>query len=187
MADLNKFAYGALAENMRNKRVDDKYVKGSLDALADNLGFSDTAKGFIEGAYMSRQGLEMATTTYAQEHEKEMQTVTGTNLKDWYTGDVLDGLSDVDKASFNNALEKHGAETFGDISRQYRLAATKVNAPEGDYTEAEVTAARDIIEKYQTFMIANNELQDFKLEGIRANTLPFARKRHLKDLASKLI
>ncbi len=136
---------------------------------------------------MSRQGLKAATETYAEEHRKQMETVKGNDLKDWYTGDVLDGLSAEDKTSFEGKLTEHGDETFGEISKSYRLAATKVNAPEGDYAEAEITAARQVLEKYQSFMVVNEELQDFKLQNMQAATLPFARKRHLKDLASKLI
>ncbi len=186
---LDKFAYGALAEKMQSNRVDDKYVKGALDAFADSqdAGFSEMAKGFIEGAYSDKRSLKVAVDTYAMEHQKVMQDVKGEDLKNWYSGDILDGLSDADKATFEGKLTAHGDETYGEISKTYRLAANKVKAPEGDYTAEEVAAAREVVDKYQTFMVTNQELQDFKLEGMRANTVLFARKRHLKDLASKLI
>ncbi len=189
---LDKFAYAALAHKMQatnNRGASDKYIKGALDKFADTqaAGFSDIAKGFMEGAYSDGRSLQKATDVYQESHMAEMQGVTGDDLKNWYTGDVFNGLSAADKATFEGKLTEHGAETFGDISRAYRVAATKVEAPEGDYTEAEVAAARLVVDKYQTFMITNQELQDFKLEGLRGDTLEFSRKRHLKDLASKLI
>jgi hypothetical protein len=187
MADLNKFAYGALATDMLQKREDDKYVKGSLDALADRLDISEAGKGFIEGAYANHGSLKIAAEVYGNQHQKEMEGVKGEDFKNWYQeGGIFEGLSDADKATFEAKLTEHGDEDYSSISKKVRLASAKTNAPEGDYTPEEVVEARETLEKYQNFVITNNELQDFKLQSLRVDAVGFARKRHLKDLASKL-
>lgn len=184
---LDTYAKAALAAKMLEGREDVKFVKGALDAFAHDAGFSDLAKGFIEGAYRSKEGIQMATKVYSEAQRKEMESVTGADLHTWYSTDVLSGLSPADAATFQAKLTAHGTETYGDITRAYRKAASIANAPEGDYTAAEVSNARVTIDKYNAFMVAQSELQDFKLESLRASTLDFARKRHLKDLASRLI
>ena len=187
MPELNKFAYGALAGKMLNERADDKYVKGSLDALAHSLDLSEEAKGFIEGAYRSKQGIQTAVEVYSKSFREEMNTATGTDLKNWYAENMFEGLSDTDRLTLETKLTTHGDQTYGDISRQYRLAATKANAPEGDYTPEEVAAAREVAAQYQDFIVVNQELEEFKLESIRSEAINFGRRRALRELVNPRI
>ena len=110
MIEFNKYVNGELAANMLRNRTDFKYVKGALDVLANDLDLSEEAKGFIEGAYRSRQGIETASMVYAKMHNDGVSEAKGEDFKEWFGENLFEGISDADKTTYENRLTAHGDE-----------------------------------------------------------------------------
>ena len=181
----DKFAYGILAQRfLRNKETAD-YATGALDILAkEGLGLSEEAKGFIEGAYSSQEGIETASNIYAGNFANEMGKAKPSELTSWYNP-VLSSIEDADKKTILSTLSKQ-TETVADIEKKYMEAQYKTNAPKGMFKDEEVTKAKDTLKNYNEFFQVKGTLDNFKFESLREKAVNATRDRKLTGLASKL-
>lgn len=182
---LTKFAYGGFAGSILNSKESNQYVTGALDALAEKLNLGEDSKGFIEGAYASKEGVQKAASVYSNIYQEKISESKGSDLVNWYTGS-LQGLEDSEKSKIEGILTAHGNETLKEISAKIQNASYVLRAPEGMFDETKINEANETLGKYQNFLEIQNKLETFKMEEFRPEAVIKSRQRSLKDLASRL-
>ena len=182
---LTKFAYGGFAGSILNSKESNQYVTGALDALAEKLNLGEDSKGFIEGAYASKEGVQKAASVYSNIYQEKISESKGSDLVNWYTGS-LQGLEDSEKSKIEGILTAHGNETLKEISAKIQNASYVLRAPEGMFDETKINEANETLGKYQNFLEIQNKLETFKMEDFRPEAVIKSRQRSLKDLASRL-
>lgn len=182
MAEHEKFQYGKLAGRLLGENP--SYAKGALDVLAGDLGISEAAKGFIEGAYSSEKGLEVAATVYTKSFDDEFGKLKTSEAYAWYEP-TLEGLDASEKDKLKNAFTKEDLDLNG-VEKEYQKAFSTLKAPEGMFDDAAKNAAKDTLRKYQEIMELNKLFDQYKFESLRERAVKASGKREFKDLASKL-
>lgn len=182
MAEHEKFQYGKLAGNLIEENP--AYAKGALDVLAGDLGLTDEAKGFIEGAYTSEEGLKKAAEVYTNSFNEEFEKLKTSDAFSWYES-TLSGLDDAERDKLKNAFTKEDVD-FETINKEYQKAAFTIQAPEGMFDDAAKNAAKDTLKKYQETIQLKQAFDQYKFESLRDRAVKASGKREFKDLASKL-
>lgn len=182
MAEHEKFQYGKLAGNLMKENP--AYAKGALDVLAGDLGLTDAAKGFIEGAYASEDGLKVAANVYTKSFDEEFGKLKTSDAFSWYES-TLGDLDASEKDKIKNAFTKEDVD-LNTVQKEYQKAAFTLQAPEGMFDDAAKDAARDTLKKYQEIMALKESFDQYKFESLRERAVKASGKREFKDLASKL-
>lgn len=182
MTEHEKFQYGKLAGKLIQENPN--YSRGALDVLAGDLGISEAAKGFIEGAYSSEKGLEIAANVYTKSFNEEFGKLKTSEAYTWYEP-TLGDLDASEKDKLKNAFTKEDID-LNAVQKEYQKAAFTLQAPEGMFDDAAKNAARDTLNKYQEIMALKESFDQYKFESLRERAIKASGKREFKDLASKL-
>jgi hypothetical protein len=182
MTEHEKFQYGKLAGKLLSENPN--YARGSLDVLAGDLGISDAAKGFIEGAYASEKGLEVAAKVYSKSFDDEFGKLKTSEAYSWYEP-TLEGVDASEKDKLKNAFTKEDLD-LNSVQKEYQKAAFTLQAPEGMFDDKAKNAAKDTFKKYQEIMALKESFDQYKFEALRDRAVKAAGKREFKDLASRL-
>lgn len=186
-SDFERFQYGYLAASLLGKGEDSKYVQGSLELLAgkEGLNLSEDAQGFVQATFASDESIQTATGIYGNQFQDKLKGVSVSEYYSWYNPQLA-GLDDADKKRFDSAMDAFKGEKVGEINKKIRLATTKLKAPQGDYSDAEIDEARKTYQKYEKYLAVTQTLDGYKFESLKSNAVDAARKKELKTLASKL-
>lgn len=169
------------------KRGEMPYAKGALEALAssDGLNLGDEALGFIRGAQASEEGVKTAINVYEGLFEEKRGEVNVGDLVGEYDI-ILEGISDDDKAALTGYFTRHSGETLNQIKDKVKKASYIIQDPTGTFTDDKKTEAREILEKYQGFLVTLDVLDNYMVERLRADAVDAARKRDLEGLVERL-
>jgi hypothetical protein len=185
------YDFGAVAARLGQSEEGAKYVTGALDVLADKgLHLGKEARGFIEAAYASKEGIQKASTVYGQKFEEEKENLTPSQILAQYTG-VLKGLEKAEKDKFE-AIFADEETPLSKITKEYQHAAEvlqieKANPNSKLINGDMVTRAKEIVEKYNPLLLTINSFEEFGLhEKHRGAAVEATRKRSMSGLAKRL-
>ena len=169
---VNKFKYAGLAIHFLESG-EEKYVLGAMDALTEDLGLSDDAKGFIEGAYSSEQGIQTALQIYGKHYGESFNKLTGNEIAKHYESTLKD-FDEQNAKKIKSLLEKqtNNLEKITEESEKLSYAIKY-----GGLSEEEKENKLKSLEEFKTYSTLRKELDNYKMEELRSKAVKLSKKR----------
>jgi hypothetical protein len=188
LEDLTRYAGGELANRFYNSRESRDHTKGALQYLASELEIEEKAKGFIDGAMASREGMKTAAEVYSSKYKEALESTSILDLKNHYDSNISEYLDEEKAEIVRNEFNLFSNETFGDIAGKIRKAEYVLNGEDNGYgfSEIEKKKAREDIEKYGRIATIISYLENIKFENLRGEAVKRTHKTDFKDLIEKL-
>ena len=187
-SDFEKYQFGALAAHMLASKENSRYAPSALEVLAGEKGLNlgEEALGFIRGTQASEKGIQTASNVYGGKFEEKRGKYSPADLAGWYAP-LLNGLELKEKEKITGILGDNN-ETLENITKKQKKASHIVEGEdiEGLYSKEQVADAKKILEKYQKLSVVLSILDNYKFESLRPDVIDEARKKDLKELASRL-
>ena len=190
-SSFEKYMFGALAGRLASSEESSRFAPNALELLAGSKGLNlgKEAEGFVKGTYASKEGIQTAIGIYGGMFEKERGQYSPADLTEWYMP-LLSDLEKEEKEKIVEILGKH-AESTQEINKRYLKAVRVVKDSEDEnlkelHDKKKVSESKEILEKYREIMSTLRVLDEYKFENLRPDVIDEARKKDLKNLASKL-
>lgn len=187
LEDITRYQNGALAGLFSSSKQDSIYVNGALYELASSMGIEEEAKGFIDGAMASREGVKTAIGVYSEKYQHALEDVNIEDLQTHYN-EFIEGYLDEEKVGkINGELLKFSKEKFGDISKKIKRSEYILKGKDTyDFSDGEKEEAKATIEKYKNLVTILETLEQIKFEQLRPNAVRRSQKNLLETITEGL-
>ena len=187
-SSFEKYMYGALAGRMLTSEESARHAPSALEVLAGKKGLNlgEESLGFVKGTMASEEGRKIAIDTYSAKFAEERGKYKPIDMAAWYDS-VLKDIKAEDKAKILGELGKYN-EPIATIYEKINDALNTLDkkARKDKFTEAQISSAKQTLEKYQRLTLVLETLDNYKFEELRPEVIKESRKKDLESLASKL-
>jgi len=188
LEDLTRYQGAGLAASLARSEEGQRYLSGALEQLAEDMGVSESARGFIDGALSSDEGIKAVLGSYGQKYQESKNSLNVGELFSSYE-DVLNSYleNQEDSAKIMGEVNKYSEENYGNIMKKI-FSAKHVIDGEGkyDFSNDEKESAKRTIEQYGNLVEILGTLESARFESLRLKAVEKTNKLKFKQIASKL-
>jgi hypothetical protein len=188
LEDLTRYQGGELARRFYSSDENRVYTNGALYQLASDLEIEEKAKGFIDGAMASEEGIKKAIADYSKKYKEGFESCSVDDLKSHYEKFIAGYLENKEANKVRKELDRFSKENMKDITSKIKKAKYILDGEKNNYTfsEEEKKEAKDTIEKYGKILTIIQYLEDIKFENLRKPSVERSQKIDFKNLVDKL-
>ena len=183
LENLTEYQNAGLAMYLLKSEESQKFLPGALEQLAEDLGVDKKARGFINGAFASEDGLKIATQTYAQDYIKGLKEAKIDELYEHYKPTIDNYLDDDEKVKLQSEFNKYSNKEFGNIMEETEKAKYQIEDKYGIVSDKDKAVAREVLKKYKEIISFINLLEEIKFENLR----PKATERTYKEILKQSV
>ena len=187
IADMQRYKYGGLAAKFLKENP--ALSIGSLEQLASDLGIEDSARGFIEGAASSEEGIKRATSVYYTKYQEAKEDTNIKELYNFYEDEFIKTyIGNIKSTKLKDEINKHSRKKLKDIVNEAKKAKYILDGEESGvtYTPAVIQDAKDTLDKYKKTMSILAFAEEAYFERLRASASQRTFKKMFEEIADKI-
>jgi len=183
--DIQRYRYGGLA-NALLKSEDLAGVQESLNLLAVDLGLGDEAKGFMDGAMASEQGIATAAGVYAKKRSKALEESTIKDLGEYFN-DYIGYVNAENAEKLKGVLGKYSDKTLGEIKKKVDRAEYVLKGKDKyAFKPEEIEEAKSIVRDYKPLFEILGTVEQAEMDTLIPKVRKKVTKKSLEKIAKDL-